>query len=107
MTPKEFTNWIDRIYATKEEELDCQQTQSLLPAYVEAEFNGDHFDAASAVEIHLYQCPDCKETYQGLYHLVRLEAKGELQSVAEEIEDELSMPHAESTSGELTPVASP
>jgi predicted anti-sigma-YlaC factor YlaD len=107
LTPEELTNWIDRVYATKEKELDCQQTQSLLPAYVEAEFNGDHFDGADNVELHLYQCPDCKETYQALYHLVSLEAKGELQSVADEIEDELSMPQTESTSSELTPIASP
>lgn len=104
MNPKEFTNWINRIYATKEKELDCDHTQSLLPAYVEAEFNGSASNPlASEIERHLLQCPDCTETYQGLRFLLKAEASGELTPTDKEPAAVQSRP----SESELTPVASP
>jgi predicted anti-sigma-YlaC factor YlaD len=75
---EEFTKWIDKIYATKENELDCEQTQTSLPAYVDAEFSGTPLpNQADAIESHLNQCPDCMESYQGLHHVLAVEAAHE------------------------------
>lgn len=102
MNPKEFTNWINRVYATKDKELDCDLTQSLLPAYVEAELNGSVVHPlASEIESHLLQCPDCTETYQGLRHLLKVEASGELTPTDKE------PAVVQSPESELTPVATP
>lgn len=79
LTPQEFADWIGRIYATKEDELDCEQVQSLLPAYVEAGFSQKEMDwLESDIVAHLYQCPDCSETHAGLRFVMRLEAEGDL-----------------------------
>jgi predicted anti-sigma-YlaC factor YlaD len=106
LNPKEFAKWIDRIYTTEEEEFDCNQTQTLLPAYVEAEFNGTQPTFASDIEIHLSQCPDCMETYQGLYY-VMMEANGELSAAEKEKEGIASTPESQSVTRELTPMTAP
>lgn len=104
MKPKEFTNWINRIYATKDKELDCDTAQSLLPAYVEVELNGSAIHPLAAeIESHLLQCPDCTETYQGLRYLLKLEASGELAPTDKEPATAQSL----SPESELTPVATP
>jgi predicted anti-sigma-YlaC factor YlaD len=78
LNPQEFADWIGRIYATREEELNCEQTQSLLPAYVEARLDEKELDwIASDIDVHLKQCPDCRETYQGLCYVAGLEAEGD------------------------------
>ena len=104
MKPKEFTNWINRIYATKDKELDCDTAQSLLSAYVEVELNGAAMHPLAAeIESHLLQCPDCTETYQGLRYLLKLEASGELAPADKEAAPAQSRP----PESELTPVATP
>lgn len=104
MTPKEFTNWINRIYATKDKELDCDNAQSLLPAFLEAELNGSALHPLAAeIESHLLQCSDCKETYQGLRYLLKLEASGELAPA----EKEPAVAQSRLPESELTPVATP
>lgn len=103
MNPKEFTNWINRIYATKDKEFDCDTTQSLLPAYVEAECNGAPMHPlASEIEDHLLQCPDCTEAYQGLCYLVKLETDGELAPT-----DKEPVVQSRSSESKLEPVATP
>lgn len=104
MNPKEFTNWVNRIYATKDRELDCDNAQSLLPAYVEAELNGSGIHPLAAeIESHLLQCPDCTETYQGLRYLLKMEASGELAPTDKEPATAQSRP----SESKLTPVATP
>ena len=104
MKPKEFTNWINRVYATKDKELDCDHIQSLLPAYAEAGLNGSAIHPLAAeIESHLLQCPDCTETYQGLRYLLKMEASGELAPTGKEPATAQSRP----PESELTPVATP
>ena len=74
-----FLQWIEQIYATKENELDCQQMQDLLPEFVEAEQNKTvppH--AAKAFHDNLKQCPDCQEVYDGLRYVVEMEQAVEI-----------------------------
>jgi hypothetical protein len=101
LNPQEFADWLGRIYATREEELDCDQTQALLPAYADADFVKNDLDwILPDIEAHLSQCPDCAETYQGLKYVVEREAKGELLAAEGAMTSAMSPPSAAS---ELTP----
>ena len=76
MEAKTFRQWIGRIYATEPVEIDCDEAQMRLPAYVDNEVQGGELD--TAVDTHLHQCPDCLETYEGLRYVARLEQQGTL-----------------------------
>lgn len=87
METKTFRQWIGRIYATKSTEIDCDETQTRLPAYVDNELQGRELD--TAVDIHLNQCPDCQEIYEGLYYVALLEQQGDIPD-ATTVADELT-----------------
>ncbi len=74
MNQKEFQSWVDGIYETEGEALDCRELQAVLPAYVEAEIAGHPFDASISkkVKSHFNQCPDCYELYDGLKFVVEV-----------------------------------
>ena len=79
MNYTEFTEWLERIYATAETELDCKEFQALLPAAVDLEIAGQAADPYLAqVKAHLAQCPDCAEEYAGLRKVAELEARSRL-----------------------------
>jgi hypothetical protein len=61
---------------TEEEELSCAQCFELLPRYVELNVAGGAPDAGLPLfEQHLQQCAVCREEYDTLRELVRLEAQ--------------------------------
>ena len=77
MNYTEFTDWLERIYTTAEVEMDCEQFQALLSAYVDLEIAGQGAAPYLAqVKAHLAQCPDCAEEYAGLRKVAELEARG-------------------------------
>ena len=82
-----FVQWLERMYATAETEMDCEQLQALLPAYVDFEIAGQdmgvRFPQAKA---HLAQCQDCAEEYAGLRKVAELETRGRLPEVEESLE---------------------
>jgi predicted anti-sigma-YlaC factor YlaD len=81
-----FLHWLDQLYNTAATEIDCDQLQAFLPAYVDFEAAGN--DPASRlpqVKAHLAQCPDCAEEYEGLRVVARLEAQGRLPQVEESL----------------------
>lgn len=80
METKAFREWIGRIYATSTDELDCDETQARLPAYVDAELQGSTPD--TAVADHLHQCSDCMEIFDGLRYVAELEQQGMTASEA-------------------------
>ncbi len=90
---KNFVKWIGKIYATKERELDCEQIQWLLPAYVDTKLNisliksTEFHQLITDVKTHLSQCPDCKETYRGLWYIAQLEVDDGILMIDEDIED--------------------
>jgi anti-sigma factor RsiW len=81
--------WLNQVYTTTEAEIDCDQLQAMLPAYVEFELSGsdgaEAEERAAKVRAHLAQCPDCAEEYQGLKAAVALEAQGRLPSAEESL----------------------
>lgn len=79
-----FAQWLRRIFATAETEIECERCQALLPAYVEIEVTGrDPAARLSQIKAHLAQCPDCAEEHQGLRAIVALESKGGLPEAEE------------------------
>lgn len=77
MRQENFTRWIENIYATQENEIDCPQFQNYLPAFVEAELNNTRLPHTAVLDSHLQQCPDCNEVYKGL-RLVTLAESSEI-----------------------------
>jgi predicted anti-sigma-YlaC factor YlaD len=81
LKPEEFTDWVERIYATRDNEFDCTQTQTHLATYVEAQVEGFAIpNSLAGLQAHLHQCPDCHEVYEALFDLVEAEALGELET---------------------------
>jgi len=75
----QLAEWLERIYATAETEIDCEQLQALLPATVDLEIAGQATTPYLAqVKAHVAQCPDCAEEYAGLRKVAELEARGRL-----------------------------
>lgn len=85
MNPKNLRNLIEQVYTTKENELDCDRFQAMLPQQVEAEINhGILLD--SAFNAHRHHCPDCNDLYKTLSEVMDLEIHNELPSADELIE---------------------
>jgi hypothetical protein len=82
---EQLVRWLRQVYATQQAELDCERCQSLLPAYVEHELDGNGQDFP-LMRGHLDQCPDCADVYDGLRAVLELEAQGRLPQVDESLE---------------------
>lgn len=79
MRRKNLTDSIERIYATLDQEMDCEQLQSTLSAYVQFELTGsDPSEQFQTAQAHLLQCPDCLEDYKGLLAVARLDTQDRL-----------------------------
>jgi anti-sigma factor RsiW len=75
---------INRIFATEDVELDCNRTQELLPAYVDADLIGQLSDSQFAmVAAHLAQCPDCTEDCEALRMIVAIDAQADFMELDE------------------------
>jgi hypothetical protein len=74
-----FRKWIRHIYATRDEELGCDELFEIVPRYVDMEIAGErtkpHF---SEVEHHLSQCPHCYDLYLTLRDAALLESRVEM-----------------------------
>lgn len=79
MRRKNLIDSIERIYATLDQEMDCEQLQSTLAAYVQFELTGaDPSKQFPSAHAHLRQCPDCLEDFKGLFAVARLETQARL-----------------------------
>lgn len=77
-----FERWLQNIYRTQDEEISCSECFDSVSHFVEVELTGG--DAARKmpqVKQHLDQCRACREEYETLRDLRRLENDGELPSV--------------------------
>jgi len=81
LTNDQISHLISRVYATEEAELDCDEVQELLPAYVEGLGVDDKFSAVEVIHTHLLQCGDCNETFLALRQFALLEGAGGLPEV--------------------------
>lgn len=66
LTEQTLIHWIEAIFATQEHEIDCNQFQNHLPAFVEAELAATPLPHTAVLTTHLQHCPDCQEIYEGL-----------------------------------------
>ncbi len=74
--------WIERIYRTEPEEIDCAALYDAIARFVELGVSGQ--DAASLlplVQQHLDQCPNCYDLYDALKAVVEMEFTGCLMEV--------------------------
>jgi len=76
-----FERWLKNIYKTQEQEISCSECFDGVSHFVEVELAGQ--DAAAKMpqlKHHLDQCAVCREEYETLRDLARLENEGELPS---------------------------
>ncbi len=80
---KPFRKWIRRIYATQEEEFDCDAFAETIPRYIDAEVAGEPAELRfPGVKHHMTQCAECSDLYMTLRDVALLEAR---QSQVEQV----------------------
>ena len=71
-----FYEWVHQIYATQDDELDCDGCLESVPQFVDMEIarkdGNPHF---SEIEHHLSQCPQCHDFYLTLRDAALLESQ--------------------------------
>jgi predicted anti-sigma-YlaC factor YlaD len=79
---EQFLRWIDQIFATREEEIDCERLKELLPAYVDFEVANEDRTLTEAslavVADHLCQCADCAAEHAAILAVARMVSEGAL-----------------------------
>ncbi len=77
MKNNRFQNWLRNVYHTQEEEISCTECFDLVSSFVELELSGGN-PAAKMPQVvqHLRQCAACREEYETLRDLRRLEDEG-------------------------------
>lgn len=84
MTQPDFDSLLRHIWETEDEEISCTECFDLVPQYVDLEIAGLSADKKFAhLRQHLNRCGVCREEYETLHDLVRLEAEGRLPSTDE------------------------
>jgi hypothetical protein len=74
--------WVRNVYATQDEELDCDGLYIALPQFVDLQVAGeDATERFPDVKLHLQQCAECYD----LYHTVRDAALLEHQQIASKL----------------------
>jgi hypothetical protein len=82
VTTPDFDGLLRHIRETADEELSCTECFELVPGYVELEVAGRAADEQiPRLRQHLDRCGVCREEYETLRDLLRLEAEGRLPSV--------------------------
>ena len=76
-----FEHWLRNVFRTEDREISCSECFDLVSHFVEVELAGKSPSAAMPqVRQHLDQCTACREEYEALRDLQRLENKGALPS---------------------------
>ncbi len=82
MKSKRFTQWLQNIITTQDEEISCSECFDLVSRYVDMEFSSaDPSTKMSQVKQHLSQCPTCREEYEILHDLRQMEEEHATPSV--------------------------
>ena len=87
MKKNRFENWLQNIYHTQDEEISCTECFDLVSRFVELELSGGE-PAVQLPQViqHLHQCAACREEYETLRDLRRLEDEGSAPS-ADDLQD--------------------
>lgn len=79
-----FERWLRNIRSTQDNEISCSECFDGVSRFVELELAGrDPAAEMPQVQQHLDQCPACREEYETLRDLARLENEGGLPSSAD------------------------
>ena len=82
MRRKRFENWLKNIYETQDEEISCTECFDLVSSFVELEASGKNAAARMPkLKQHLGQCQACRDEYEALREVRRLEDEGNLPSL--------------------------
>jgi len=74
MTQPDFDNLLRHIWKTQDEEISCTECFDLVPQYVDLEIAGGVTDdTLPGLKQHLDRCAVCREEYETLRELVRLD----------------------------------
>ena len=77
MKSDRFGRWLQKIYHTQEQEISCSECFDQVSHFVEVELSGkDAVAEMPQIKQHLDQCPACREEYETLRDLQRLENEG-------------------------------
>jgi len=78
MNHRRFDMWLRNIYETQDEEISCTECFDLVSRFVELETSGgDIAIELPRVKQHLNQCRACRDEYELLYDLARLDDDGQ------------------------------
>lgn len=87
MKSDRFERWLKNIYHTQDEEISCSECFDSVSHFVEVELSGeDPVRKMPQVKQHLDQCPACREEYETLRDLARLDNEGNMSS-ADDLQD--------------------
>ena len=82
MKRERFETWLRNIYETQDVEISCTECFDLVSRFVEVEISGrDVVAELPQVKQHLDQCRACREEYEILRDLRRLEEDGDVPSL--------------------------
>ena len=82
MKRERFETWFRNIYETQDVEISCTECFDLVSRFVEVEISGrDVVAELPQVKQHLDQCRACREEYEFLRDLRRLEEDGDVPSL--------------------------
>jgi len=77
-----LNRWLQNIDKTEEQEISCSECFDSVSSFVELEVSGqDPVIKMPRVKQHLEQCPACREEYEVLRDLRRLEEEDDLPSL--------------------------
>ena len=77
-----FRSWIRRIYATRDQEMDCEGFFETIPEYVDVEVaGGEAYHRFPLVYRHMQGCPQCHDLYLGLRDAARSEAQEQAETM--------------------------
>jgi len=77
-----FENWLRNIYETRDEEISCTECFDLVSRFVELEVSGqDAVAKMPQLKQHLSQCRACRDEYEALRDLRRLDEQDGMPSI--------------------------
>ena len=84
MNRKRFESWLKNIHETRDGEISCTECFELVSSFVELEVaRKDVAAQLPHVKRHLDQCRACRDEYEALRDIRRLEEEGRLPSADE------------------------
>jgi hypothetical protein len=79
MKSRRFDVWLRNISETQDEEISCTECFNLVSRFVELEISGgDVVTELPQVKQHLDQCRACRDEYEMLREIARLEAESQI-----------------------------